>query len=114
MGADDLDIPDYAKDWFRALIKTPAKQNLSRFNSVVSAGRYAEVFKADEKKSSSPEGLHYTLWKSLVEVDDYCSFLCIVVSLPFVCGFANKRWQQANRGPSHPPPPNHWACRARL
>ena len=23
--ADDLDIPDYVKDWFRALTKTPAK-----------------------------------------------------------------------------------------
>ena len=68
--ADDLDIPDYVKDWFRALTKTSAEQNLLCFNSVVSAKRYAEVFKeADEKKSSSPEGLHYTLWKSLAEAD---------------------------------------------
>ena len=64
--ANDLDIPDYAKVWLRTLTKTPAEQNLPRLNSVVSARRYAEVFKeADEKKSSSPEGLHYTLWKSL-------------------------------------------------
>ena len=57
--ADNLDIPGYVKDWFRALTKTPAEQNLPRFNSVVSAVRYAEIFKkANEKKSSSLEGLH--------------------------------------------------------
>ena len=74
--ANDLDIPDYAKDWFRTLTKTPAERNLMHLDFVVSAERYAEVFKeADEKKSSSPEGLHYTLWKSLIEVEDYCLFL---------------------------------------
>ena len=94
--ADDLDIPYYTKDWFRALTKTSAEQNLLCFNSVVSAKRYAEVFKeADEKKSSSPEGLHYILWKYLAEVEDYCSFLCVMMSLPFMYGFANKRWQRA-------------------
>lgn len=48
-----------------------------------------------KKKSSSPEGLHYMLWKSLAEVEDNCSFLCVMMSLPFMYGFANKIWQRA-------------------
>ena len=64
--ANDFDISGYAMDWFWILTKTPAERNLPHLDSVVSAESYAEVFKeADEKKSSSPEGLHYTLWKSL-------------------------------------------------
>ena len=36
-----------------------------------------------------------TLWKSLAEVEDYYSFLCVMMSLPFMYGFANRLWQRA-------------------
>ena len=55
---------------------------------------YQEMFKqaTEGTSSNSTWGLHYTIWKALAE-DDYCAeFLCIMISLPFMFGFLNKRW----------------------
>ena len=35
----------------------------------------AEFREADKKKPSSPEGLHYMLWKALAEREDFCKYL---------------------------------------
>ena len=48
---DDLDIPDYAKDWFKALVKTPAEWELPKLDSVASSERYAKVFKEAKEKN---------------------------------------------------------------
>ena len=45
-----------------------------------------------EKTTSSPSGLHYTLWKSLAKEDDLAEWLAIMMSLPFLYGFVNERW----------------------
>ena len=49
---------------------------------------------AKEATSSSPLGLHYTIWKSMAMSDKLASFLCVMISLPFMYGFSCKRWKQ--------------------
>ncbi|KAL7551260.1 hypothetical protein ACHAWF_014446 [Thalassiosira exigua] len=43
--------------------------------------------------SSSPSGLYYTLWKAIAEKVYFCKYMAIVMSLPFMYGFSNKRWE---------------------
>ena len=45
--------------------------------------------------SSSPSGLHYTLWKAIAEIDEFCKYFAIMMSLPFQYGFSNKLWELA-------------------
>ena len=42
---------------------------------------------------SSPIRLHYTLWKAIAEKDEICAYMSIMMSLPFMYGFTNKRWE---------------------
>ena len=49
---------------------------------------------ANEKTSSSLSGMHYTMWKVMAASDFCVEFLCIMISLPFMCGFANDQWLQ--------------------
>ena len=52
--------------------------------------QFQEAFKvANEKTSSSPSGLHYTLWKAIAEKDDLCAYFSTMLSLPFMYGFVN-------------------------
>ena len=52
-----------------------------------------EAFAAvSEDTTSSPSGLHYTLWKSLAKEDDLASWLATMMSLPFLYRFVNERW----------------------
>ena len=50
------------------------------------------MFKAAREKTSSGGRVHYTLWKALAAQDDFAEFLCVMMSLPFLYGFANPRW----------------------
>ena len=47
---------------------------------------------ANEKTSSLPAGMHYTIWKVMAASDYHAEFLCIMISLPIVYGFAKSRW----------------------
>ena len=54
---------------------------------------FQSMFKAAlEKTSSHPADLNYTIWKAMARSDYLSSFLCILISLPFVYGFANDTW----------------------
>ena len=45
-----------------------------------------------EGVSSDPHGINCTVWKAMAKSDHLSSFLCSLVSLPFIHGFANTRW----------------------
>ena len=56
-------------------------------------GQYQQTFKgARERTSSSPAGLHYTIWKAMAECDYLAEFQCVIPSLPFIYEFVCKRW----------------------
>ena len=60
---------------------------------VISPDDFQSLFKAvRERTSSSPSGLHYTIWKAIAQEDDLASWLSIMMSLPFMYGFVNTRW----------------------
>ena len=60
----------------------------------VSQAEYQGAFKAAKEKTSSngTNGLNYTIWKALAERDEVTDYICVMMSLPFVYGFVNRRW----------------------
>ena len=45
----------------------------------------------DETTTSSPSGIHYTLWKALAEDDDLAELHALWLSIPFMYGFTSER-----------------------
>ena len=75
---------------------TQKEKQLERVEDWIPHDTMAEIFKkANKNKSSSPSGLHYTIWKAATESTAFCKYMSIMMSLSFKYGFANKRWQRA-------------------
>ena len=91
---DTLSLDEHVKEWLITMRQNPEEAK-KRIRGKITPERYAAAFKmVDEFASSSPEGLHYTLWKAIAEVQDLCEYFSIMMSLPFMYGFSNKRWEQ--------------------
>ena len=59
---------------------------------IITPEDFSEAFEAvDEMTSSSPSGLHYTLWKALAENNDLCEMSAAMMTLPFKYGFTHER-----------------------
>ncbi|KAL7549685.1 hypothetical protein ACHAWF_012948 [Thalassiosira exigua] len=75
---------------------TPAEKKLHPVTPIITPKAFVEAFKVvDEMTSSSPSGLHYTLWKAIAEDEKFCKYMAVMMSLPFQYGFTNKRWERA-------------------
>jgi hypothetical protein len=80
-------------EWMKQMKQTDAEKNSPEIACAMDWKQYQECFKmANEKTSSSPAGLHYTIWKAMARVESLAKFLCIMISLPFLYGFVNNRW----------------------
>eukprot|EP01082_Thalassiosira_pseudonana_P016004 g13600.t1 g13600 contig9:10029-12311(+) len=89
---DSIELPEQMKAWLKTMKRTPAERDLTVVTAMTSK-QYQEAFKAvDERTSSSPSGLHYTLWKAIAGEDDLCAYFSVMMSLPFTFGFVNERW----------------------
>ena len=86
----DIETPPEVIDWFWAIAR-PNKA-VNPVTGVITKEAYQDMFKAATEKTSSGGRVHYTLWKALAEQDDFAEFLCVMMSLPFIYGFANNRW----------------------
>ena len=59
----------------------------------ISVEEFQTAFKAvNERTSSSPSNLHYSIWKVVSQEDDLAESLGIMMSTPFMYGFVNTRW----------------------
>ena len=87
------EVPEEMAGWIKAVKQTDKEKATPKVVGVMTKEQFQYVFKiANEKTSSSPSGMHYTMWKAMA-ARDYCAeFLCIMISLPFVYGFSNDRW----------------------
>ncbi len=50
------------------------------------------VRKKHKATSSDPHGMNYSIWKGMAKRDHLSNFPSILISLPFIYGFANTRW----------------------
>ena len=79
--------------WLSALKQTASKMKLPRITGAISVTAYQSAFKAvNERTTSSPTGLHYSIWKTVAAEKDLAEWLSVMMSLPFMYGFVNQRW----------------------
>ena len=69
--------------WFNEVKQTDQERNNEPIVGCMSKDGFQFAFKqVSEKTSSSPSGLHYTIWKALAANDWCAEFLCITISFP--------------------------------
>ena len=77
---------EYLREWLESFQMTPKEKGLESVNDWVNPDELANIFKkANKNKSSSPSGLHYTIWKAATESETVCQYMSIMMSLPFKC-----------------------------
>eukprot|EP01082_Thalassiosira_pseudonana_P005722 g5250.t1 g5250 contig2:87008-89119(+) len=92
----DVEVTETMAAWFKAVAQTDAERRQPPVVGSISPDEYQEMFKvAKERVSSSSSGLHYTLWKAMAADPAMAKFLSIMISLPFIYGFACDRWTNA-------------------
>jgi hypothetical protein len=78
-------------DWFKC-IKRENHPDSKPVVGCMTKKQYQDCFKIANEKVSSGGSVHYTLWKAMAAQDDMAEFLCLLISLPFMYGFALDRW----------------------
>jgi hypothetical protein len=79
--------------WINAVRKTDEEKSIPPVIGSLSTTEFQEMFKKKhEATSSDPHGMNYTIWKAMAKSKHLSSFLSILISLPFIYGFANTRW----------------------
>ena len=88
------DITDEAiQAWLSVVQQTSTNMTLPRIEGAILVEEFQQAFKiVKERTSSSPSSLHYSIWKIVAREDDLAQWLSIMMSLPFMYGFVNKRW----------------------
>ena len=82
--------------WLTAIVKTVNKKRLPPIWGGITTQEFMQAFKkAKEKKSSSPLGLDYTIWKFIASDEELAELFAIMMRLPFEYGFINERWCKA-------------------
>jgi hypothetical protein len=70
--------------WIRAIKQTDAEKALPPVTGKISKEQFQTAFKVvSEHTSSSPSGLHYSIWKCLAREDDLAEWLALMMSMPF-------------------------------
>lgn len=74
----------------------PNGKTVKKINTIITKEDFQAIFRViSEKKSSSPSGLHFGIWKAIA-MDDYLSEIhATMLSLPFQYGFTYQRWQKS-------------------
>ena len=89
----DLAADEVLRAWLLALQQTDEEKALPPITGSISKEEFQAAFKAvSEHTSSSPSGMHYSIWKCLAREDDLAEWLSVMMSLPFEYGFTNERW----------------------
>jgi hypothetical protein len=77
----------------KAVTQTEEERALPEVVGSLSKEEFQQMLrKKKEGVSSDPHGMNYSMWKAMAKSDHHSSFLCTLVSLPFIYGFANTRW----------------------
>ena len=87
------EIPQEVACWLKYMVQSSKERGLPPVLGEISKEEFQNMFKApDERTSSHPEDLNYSIWKAMAKSEYLSSFLCILISLPFIYGFANEIW----------------------
>jgi hypothetical protein len=95
-----IDIDDAADEavhaWIIALKQTEKEREILPISGKITPLEFRSAFaKVKERTSSSPSGVHYTIWKCLAKDEETSEWMALMMSMPFEFGFVNERWTKA-------------------
>jgi hypothetical protein len=95
IGIDDA-VDEAIPAWILALKQTEQERRLPPITGKITASEFRAAFaKVKERTSSSPSGVHYTIWKCLARDEEISEWMALMMSMPFEFGFVNERWTKA-------------------
>jgi hypothetical protein len=95
IGMDDA-VDEAIRAWIIVLKQTEQERRLPPITGKITASDFRAAFaKVKERTSSSPSGIHYTIWKCLARDEEISEWMALMMSMPFEFGFVNERWTKA-------------------
>jgi hypothetical protein len=89
----DEAVDEAIRSWILALKQTETERRLPPITGKITAEEFRAAFaKVKERTSSSPSGIHYTIWKCLARDEEVSEWMALMMSMPFEFGFVNERW----------------------
>jgi hypothetical protein len=80
-------------EYFIKSLKMTQKERELHVPEMMPKKAFQELFqRQNEDTTTSPSGLHYTLWKAIAEIDEFADLHAKWVSIPFRYGFVIARW----------------------
>jgi hypothetical protein len=80
-------------EYFIKSLKMTQKERELHVPEMMPKKAFQELFqRQNEDTTTSPSGLHYTLWKAIAEIDEFADLHAKWVSIPFRYGFIIARW----------------------
>jgi hypothetical protein len=91
---ESIEVDPILAQWINNLKKPDAQQYFEQFSidGAISADELQAAFKAVNERTSSAGPIHYTLWKCMAAEDSLAHWMAIMLSIPFLYGFAPSRW----------------------
>ena len=89
---EPVEIPQTLATWLDQLVQTEKERDLEPTAGSISPSDLQEAFRKAKEKTASNGELHYTVWKAMVADDEIAAWMAIMISLPFMYGFAPERW----------------------
>ena len=90
---EPMEIDSTLAKWLEQLKRSEKEKEMAPTVGSIPREALQEAFKAAKERTSSNGDLHYTVWKAMVADDDFAEWLSIMISIPFIFGFAPNRWK---------------------
>ena len=69
------------------------EKNCTPIDDMLFHDKFKQVFQdIQERTSSSPSGMNYTIWKCITSVNEMSHYMVIMMRVPFMYGFKNNWW----------------------
>ncbi len=91
--SETMEISNTLATWMGQLKQTEKEVEMEETEGSITPDQLQEAFRKVKEKTASHGDLHYTVWKAMVAEDEFAHWLSIMISLPFVYGFAPERWK---------------------
>ncbi len=90
---EPMEINNTLATWMSQLKQTEKEVHMKETVGSISPAELQEAFQKAKEKTASNGDLHYTVWKAMVADDKFAEWLAIMISIPFMYGFAPERWK---------------------
>jgi len=90
---DGIEVNATLAEWIKQLKQTDTEKGMADTVGSIPPEALQEAFKAAKERTASHGDLHYTVWKAMTADDHFAAWLSIMISIPFMFGFAPERWK---------------------